>query len=116
MDACTEEVQDETVLAETVSFTDEEILVIMVVLIGLAAGVVAIALLGCLWAWRGGRGSQTALVLWLIVASLEGQTLFTAVPGILRGGGSPWLAAPLGALAVQVGLYLTARKRAGAGS
>lgn len=104
--------QDERVLAETVSFTEEEILVIMLVLLGMLAVVVAIAVLGCIWAWRAGRGSQRALIGFVVVASLEGMASLAAVPALLEDRSLVFIG-PVWALGAQVGLFLWARAKDG---
>lgn len=102
--------QDHPVLAETVSFTEEEMLIIMLVLVGILVATVAVVGLGCLWAYKAGRGSQAALGGWLIVAALEVVALVASLPG-LASGPSLLLSLPTGALAAQAGLYLTAKRR-----
>ncbi len=101
-------------LAETPTFTSGEILLILIVLVGLVAVAVATFALGCLWAWRAGRGSKAALVGWVAVASLEVLFVLPSLPDALRGGLFA-VSAPLGALTCQVVLYLTAKGKLGAG-
>ena len=99
-------------LAETPTFTSGEILLILLVLVGLVAVAVATFALGCVWAWRAGRGSKAALVGWVAVGSLEVLLLLPSLPAVLRGE-LVALPVPLGALACQVGLYLTAKRKLG---
>lgn len=101
-------------LAETPTFTSGEILLILLVLVGVVAVAVATFALGCLWAWRAGRGSKPALVGWVVVASLEVLFLLPTLPGSLKGELFA-VAPPLGALTCQVVLYLTAKGKLGAG-
>jgi len=99
----------EIVLAETVSFTDQEILVILLVLLGFLALVVITLVLGCFWAWRAGRGSQMALIGWLIMGPLVlVPTMLMSIPGVFNG--NFFLMFPLAALATQVALYFAARQ------
>ena len=105
-----------TVLAEAVSFTEEQMLVILLVILGILAAHVVAAGLGCLWAWRAGRGSQLALVGWLAVLGLEVLYVLMAVPGVLQGEPNAFLmsaALPLGA---QAFLFARSRSRERAGS
>ncbi len=98
-------------LAETITFTDEEILVFLVVLLAFAALTLTAVVLGCIWAWLAGRGSQRALVGWVIIGSLEGLVLLSAIPGLFSGPNLfPLL--PLTVLGLQVGLYLGGRNQA----
>lgn len=99
-------------LAETPTFTSGEMLLILLVLVGVVAVAVTTFALGCFWARRAGRGSKPALVGWLVVASLEVLFLLPTLPGVLRGELFV-TAVPLGALACQVALYLTARGERG---
>ena len=100
-------------LAETVSFTEEEILVILLVLLGmlLAAGV--FVTLGCVWAWRAGRGSQLALAGAITVVTIEAIVLLPTLPAVLRG--DLFVVAPAGAIALQAVLYFVARDKERAG-
>lgn len=97
-------------LAETVSFTEEEILVILLVLVAILMAAAALVGLGCLWAWKAGRGSQAALVGWSIVGALELLAAAAALPSLVTGP-QPFVSAPAAALAVQVSLYITAKRR-----
>jgi hypothetical protein len=99
------------VLAETVSFTEEEILVIRLVLLGILAAHVVVAGLGCFWAWRAGRGSQPSTVAWLVVLAIESMYLAMALPSLLRGEPNFYLGGAAVPLAAQVLLFLGARKR-----
>ena len=100
-------------LAEAPTFTSGEILLILLVVVGVAAVAVATFALGCVWAWRAGRGSKPALVGWLAVASLEVLFLLPSLPGLFKGDVFA-VGAPLGALACQVILFLTAKGKLGA--
>lgn len=103
------------VLAETVTFTEEEMLLILVVLVmTFVVGLVAIVLtvLACIWAWRAGRGSRPALVGFLIVGSLEALVLLSTIPALI-GDLSPAVLVPLAVIGLQVALYLGGRSSAG---
>ena len=97
------------VLAETVSFTEEEMLFIMMVLLAILAVAVTLGMLGCLWAWMAGKGSQRALGGWIFVAMLEVPAVIAALPGAVEG--SLFAILPLGIVALQVALYLAGRRR-----
>lgn len=108
--------QDANVLAETVSFTEEEMLVILLVLLGILALHVVAALLGCFWAWRAGRGSQLALVGWLLVLALEGLYVMMAIPSLLEARPNLFLSSAAVPLAAQLFLFTRARSRERSGS
>lgn len=99
-------------LAETVSFTEGEILVIILVLLGMLAVVVATVGLGFFWAWRAGRGSQLALAGWICIASLEAVAVLGSVASLFSSGPNPVVAGPLGALVGQGALYFVTRGKA----
>ncbi len=96
-------------LAEAVSFTEEEMFVILLVLLGMLAAAVAVVVLGCIWAWRAGRGSQLGLAGMIVVMALEASVFMPAAAAAL--GGNPFVILPAGALAAQTALYLVARNR-----
>ena len=99
-------------LAETPQLIDGEVLVfLLVLLVAMLLATVAVFALGCLWAWKAGRGSQPALVGWILVASLEAFALLLGVLSLLDGTVNLFLTAPLGALAVQAALYAVARDK-----
>jgi len=101
--------QDEPVLAETIKLSGGEVLVILLVLIGMAVVAAAFLALGCVWAWRAGRGSQAALAGWIVCAVVEGLLLLQVIGSLFQGRPNFLGAVPAGALAAQVGLYLAAR-------
>lgn len=100
-------------LAEAVSFTEEEILVILLLLLGMLLAAVVFVALGCVWAWKAGRGSQLALAGAITIVSVEALVLLVTLPSVLSG--DPFVVAPGGALALQAGLYFVARDRERAG-
>lgn len=93
-------------LAESVSLSGSEVLVILLVLLALLVATIATAVLGCLWAFRAGRGSPLALVGWLLVAFVEVIAMVPALADLRFGAPSMVGFAPLGALAAQVALYV----------
>jgi hypothetical protein len=99
------------VLAETIKLSGTEVLVILLVLVGILAIGVAVLGLGCLWAWRAGRGSQLALAGWLVCGTLEGAVILVSLVDLVRGRINPLPSIPAAALAAQVGLYLAAREK-----
>jgi len=113
MDRAAPHSQDEAMLAETVSFTDQQILIILLVLLGFLVVAVASFVLGCFWAWRAGRGSQSALVGWLLIGVLPFScALLASIPGLAD---TIFLLAVFSlALASQVGLYVAAKRRSDA--
>jgi hypothetical protein len=98
-----------SVLAETIKLSGTEVLIILLVLLGSLLAVVAVMGLGCLWAWRAGRGSQLALAGWVVCGTLEGSVILLGLASLLRGQVNAVGTVPAGALAAQVGLYLAAR-------
>ena len=99
-------------LAEAVSFTEEEILVILLVLLGMLLVAVSAVVLGCIWAWRAGRGSQLALGGFAAVVGLEALATVARLPDAVGGDVAM---APAAVIALQVALYLTARGRGRSG-
>jgi len=97
------------VLAETIKLSGTEVLIILLVLVGILAIGVAVLGLGCLWAWRAGRGSQLALAGWVVCGTLEGSVVLLSLVDLLRGRVNALAIIPAAALAAQVGLYLAAR-------
>ncbi|MGH8990738.1 MAG: hypothetical protein ACRDYV_11515 [Acidimicrobiia bacterium] len=93
-------------LAESPSIDGGVLLIVLLafaVTLALAVGTVVV---GCMAATRAGRGSQNALIAWVIVAALEGGL---AVLGLLNA--SPVVLLPgLAALVLQVALYQRARR------
>jgi hypothetical protein len=100
-------------LAETVSFTEEEILVILLLLLGMLLAAVVFVALGCVWAWKAGRGSQLALAGFITVLAFEGMAFLPALPALLNGNFV--VVVPGGAIALQAVLYFTARDKERAG-
>lgn len=98
-------------LAETIKLSGTEVLIILVVLVGILASGLAVLGLGCLWAWRAGRGSQLALAGWVVCGTLEGAVVLLSLVDLLRGRINPLPVIPAAALAAQVGLYLAAREK-----
>jgi hypothetical protein len=101
------------VLAETVSFTEEEILVILLVLLGMLLAAVVFVALGCVWAWKAGRGSQLALAGAITIVSFEAMAFLAALPSVLSG--DFFVVVPAGALALQAILYFVAKDKERAG-
>lgn len=99
------------ILAETMKLDGGTMFVILVIFLGIAAVICAVFALGCVWAYRAGRGSQLALIGWGIVASSEALIVVVTTPGMI-GRGFNWLVLfPAGALVGQAGLYLLGRTR-----
>lgn len=103
--------QDARVLAEAVSFTEEQMLVILLVILGVLALHVVAAALGCVWAWRAGGGSQLALVGWLVLLGFEVLYVSMAVPGLLGGEPNLLLCSAAVPVAAQLFLFVRARDR-----
>lgn len=98
-------------LAETIKLSGGEVLVVLLVLLGILAVVAAVVVLGCVWAWKAGRGSELALALWIVCASLEALALLGAAPSLIKG--NFFIVGPTGALGLQAALYFGARTSAG---
>lgn len=114
MDPGARAAQAEDVLAETPTFGGPEILVILLVLLGILAASAAFVTLGCVWAWMAGKGSQRALVGWIVLGSLEVLLLAASIPDLVSGA-SRFVVLPLAAIALQVALFLRGRSRAPGG-
>lgn len=104
-----------SVLAETPQPDGGLVVIILVILLGVLVAHVAVVALGSFWAWRAGRGSRLALVGFGIIGALEVLYLMAAVPGLLRGNPSFYLASAALPLAAQVALYAGARAGQGTG-
>ena len=100
-------------LAETVSIDGGALLLILVallVVVGLAIGLVV---LGFVLAPRAGRGSQRALVWWVVIVALELLYAVGAVAAVFAGDFSPLVLLPPAIIACQAAMFLQARKDAG---
>lgn len=104
-----------SMLAESPQPDGGLVVVILVVLLGVLVAHVAVVALGCIWAWRAGRGSRLALVGLAIVGALEVLYLMGAVPGLLWKEPNYYLASAALPLAAQVALYAGARAGRGTG-
>jgi len=101
--------QDDPVLTGTPQPDGGLVLILILILLAMLLAAVATVALGCLWAWKAGRGSQLGLCGWVVCAALEAFVLLFAV-----GGSS--LASPTSCsshlplpLQLRVALYLRAR-------
>ncbi len=100
-------------LAETPQPSGGLLLIFLLFLLGVAAAHVAIVGMGCLWALRAGRGTQGALVGFLLVGIVEVLYVIVAVPSLFRGEPNYYFASALLPLGAQVTLYLGARRGSG---
>ena len=103
--------QAEDVLAESPTFGGPEILFILLVLLGILAVNAVVVTLGCVWAWRAGKGSRRALVGWIIIGSVETLALVASIPDLISGA-SRFVVLPLAVIALQVALFLSGRSSA----
>ena len=100
-------------LAETVSIDGGTLLLILAALLVVLAVTVAIVVFGFVLAPRAGRGSQQALVWWVIIVTVEALYALGGVAAILSGDFSIFGLLPPAIIAGQVALFLQARKDAG---
>lgn len=101
-------------LAETIQLTNAEATVLLLILLALFLMVVALAVLavlGCVWAYRAGRGSKRARQGWIIVGTIESLALLLFIPSALGAHLSIPVLFPVLALAAQAGFYLHGRSR-----
>ena len=98
-------------LAEVVQLTDGQVaflILILVLLLGVVVLCCVAVVLGCVWAYRAGRGSSRARHGWIVVGSFEVVALLLPIAGRF-GGGFDFLM--LGPLAAQGALFLLGRSR-----
>jgi hypothetical protein len=100
-------------LAETVSIDGGTLLLILAALVLVLALSVAVVVFGFVLAPRAGRGSQRALVWWVIILALESLYALGAVGAVFAGDVSLFTLLPVAIIAGQVALYVQARKDAG---
>ena len=100
-------------LAETVSIDGGALLLILAALLLVLALAVAIVVFGFVLAPRAGRGSQRALVWWVIIVTVEVLYALGGVAAILAGEFSMLILLAPAIIACQVALFVQARKDAG---
>jgi hypothetical protein len=100
-------------LAETVSIDGGTLLVILAALVLVLALSIAVVVFGFVLAPRAGRGSQRALVWWVIILALEMLYALGGVTAIFAGDFSLFVLLPPAIIACQVAMYVQARKDAG---
>ncbi|MEO5679000.1 MAG: hypothetical protein ABIS47_04945 [Acidimicrobiales bacterium] len=101
-------------LAESIQLTNAEATALLLILLALLLIVVAmavLAVLGCVWAYRAGRGSRRARQGWIIVGTIESLTLLLSVPSALGRHLSISMLFPVLALAAQAALHQLGRSR-----
>lgn len=99
-------------LAESIQLTNAEATVLLLVLLALLLMAVALgvlAVLGCVWAYRAGRGSRRARQGWIIVGSFEGLVMLGFLPALVGRHPNLLVLVPIVALVIQVALYLFGR-------
>lgn len=94
-------------LAEGPSFTGPEVTVIILVLLTMFLLICGVMVLGCILAQRAGRGSQNALVGWLVIAFFE---LMYLVRGLIDLPPELSVYIVAAVLVLQVGLFVAARR------
>lgn len=99
------------VLAETPQPTGGQVLVLLLILAGVLIVHVAVVVLGCVWAWKAGRGSASALIGLAVVAALEALFVLVAIPSVVRGEPNYYLAWAAVPLVAQLALWAGARAR-----
>ena len=97
---------------EEPEFTTTQMATILAIVLGLLVTHLLVAVLGCVWASRAGRGSPLALGGWIMVAALEVGYVAVAVADLFLWDDSyALLAVAAVPLLVQAVLYLRARDR-----
>jgi hypothetical protein len=99
------------VLAESVSLDGDLLLIFLLVALVVLAACVAVAVGGCVLAYKAEGGSSGALGGWIGIVAVEAGALLLSVASLLadRHRLSPFLPITTLVLAVQVGLFLLAR-------
>lgn len=87
------------------------LLVVLMLLLLTATALGSAAVLGCVWAYRAGRGSRLARDGWVAVALAETLLQLLLATSIPEGGVTVWSAVPAGLLALQVALCVGGRRR-----
>ena len=96
-------------LAEAISLDAGEVAAILIAFAVFCAVVIAVVVLGFIWAGKGGRGSERAFVGFLIVVALEGLFVLPALFAVAANRTSPLVLVGPAILAAQVAVYLKAR-------
>ena len=99
-------------LAETPSIDPAALILILVMLVLILASAVAILVFGFVLAPRAGRGSQRALVWWVIIIALEGLYAVAGVASVFTSGFTIFVLVPPAVIAAQVAMFVQARKEA----
>jgi hypothetical protein len=93
-------------------FTATDWVLMLSIVIGLLAIHIVVFVLGCLWAWRAGRGSAAAVGAWILVVALESFYVAVALADqFLWDDSYVLLFMPLVPLLIQVALCTSARNR-----
>lgn len=96
-------------LAETVTFTTGEVVMILLVLLAVALVVVALVVVGFVCARRGGRGSASARTTWFVIAAIESVFAVSVLPQAVNG--ELGVLIPALVVAAQAAVYVQARGR-----
>lgn len=103
-------VHDQLVLAETPQPSGSLVFLILLVLLAVVVVHLAAVILGSVWAWRAGRGSQPSLVGFVLIGSFESLYLLGTLSSVVQGEPNlylGWVAVPLLA---QIVLYIASRR------
>jgi len=103
-------------LAEAVSIDGGTLVLILVIALAVLALAVGVAVLGCVFAYRAGKGSSAAMIGLIIIGVLEAFSLLSATGNLLRGDFNLFSTLALIPIAAQIGLYLLGRSRRSATS
>lgn len=101
-------------LAESVSIDGGTLLLILAAVLVVLGIAVAIIVFGFVLAPRAGRGSQRALVWWVVIVAVEVLYALGGVAAVVAGDFSLLVLLPPAIIAGQVALFLRARKGTGA--
>lgn len=100
-------------LAETVSIDGGTLLFILAALLVVVGLAIALVVFGFVLAPRAGRGSQRALVWWVIIVAVEVLYALGGVAAIFTGDFSLFALVPPAIIAGQVTMFLRAGKEGG---
>ncbi len=98
-----------SLLAEAVSIDGGTLVLILVLFFAFVGVTVGLAVLGCVWAYRAGKGSASSRTGLICIGVLEGFALASIGLSLLRGGFSPFSVAVVVLVAAQIGLYALGR-------
>lgn len=98
-------------LGESVSVGGDALFIVLMAALALLVTSVAVAVTGCVLAYKAGGGSRGALSGWIAIAVVEGGAMFISTGSVFRAGRriTPLLSIITAVLLIQVALFFVAR-------